>query len=164
MSVWQLTCVNEQERRIGTSWQYSVNWRWTWQLAVSFHLCCRLSCQPPSSPPEKRKKTLLAQPNLERFFETLSALHAPLVTAWHSGGKKAIREHWFEGKGWRLGKEENQWMLRRWGAGTQVCYSSSTTKGQCRKRELGDSQSAENHTLQAASAAPAESKLSVYCG
>lgn len=34
-------------------------------------------------------------------------------------------------------------------------------KGQCRKRELSDSQSAENHTLQAASAAPTETKLSV---
>lgn len=47
------------------------------------------------------------------------------------------------------------------GSGTRVRYSSSTTKGQCRKRELSDSQSAENHTLQAASAAPTESKLSV---
>lgn len=52
-------------------------------------LCCVFFCQPPTSPssPRKAPKPLLEELNLE----TVSALHAPLVNAWHfCGGKKRL--------------------------------------------------------------------------
>lgn len=133
-------------------------WQWIWQPAIWILPRLLFFCQPPTSPSSSKSPEPLLQ---ELNLETVSALHAPLVNAWHFCGEKAFREHWSEGKAWWLRKEENQWALQRWGAGTYVCQSFPTTKGQCRKRELSDSQSAENRTLQAASAAPTESKLSV---
>lgn len=65
------------------------------------------------------------------------------------------------GKGLAAAKTGKSMVSTEMRSGTQVHNSSLTMKSQCRKRELSDSQSAENHMLQAASAAPAESKLSV---
>lgn len=90
----------------------------SWQCSVWLHLrsLVRVFCQPPTHP-----SSHLAQPNMERFSETFSALHAPLVTTWHFGGKKAIQEHWF---GERAGGRENRKIDGLYGDGQVHKYTT----------------------------------------
>lgn len=120
--------------------------------------------------------------HLRSLFSSVSLRHIQ-VLIWHSPTwKDSLKHslpfmlHWLPpdilvvkkqfrsidlGKGLVAAKTGKSIVSTEMRSGTQVHNSSLTMKGQCRKRELIDSQSAENHTLQAASAAPAESKLSV---